>query len=560
VTGTGSTGLDSVTGGPVGGANVEGMRQGYGGVDGASRHGRVKSSSRRNPRRYRPGMTTQHVDVLVIGAGISGIGAAYHLQTESPNRTYLVLEGRSDIGGTWDLFRYPGIRSDSDMHTLGFEFKPWNAEKSIADGPAIMAYLRETVAEYGIDRHIRFGHLVRRAEWSSETATWTVYADLSDGGTATYTCNFLSMCSGYYSYKQGHTPEFAGRERFQGRIVHPQEWPEDLDFSGQRVVVIGSGATAVTLVPAMAQTAAHVTMLQRSPTYVASGPDVDVIANALRKALPDRVAYSLTRAKNVTLQQVMYKRMRKHPDKARNYLVRRVRKALGPDYDVDTHFTPTYDPWDQRLCLVPNGDLFEAITNGSASVVTDRIDTFDETGIALTSGAHLDADIIVTATGLELVTLGEVDFVVDGEPVDFAQTIAYKGFAYSDVPNLASTFGYVNASWTLRADLIARYVCRLLNHMDETGTEICTPRLRPSDATMKTRPVLDHLTSGYVRRAADRYPKQGDREPWINPQDYAKDKKMFRKGPVDDGVMRFTRRTPVVDDVPVDDAPVSTGV
>jgi len=488
-------------------------------------------------------MTAQHVDVLVIGAGISGIGAAYHLQTESPNRTYLILEGRSDIGGTWDLFRYPGIRSDSDMHTLGFEFKPWNAEKSIADGPAIMAYLRETVAEYGIDRHIRFGHLVRSADWSSETATWTVRADLADGGTATYTCNFLSMCSGYYSYKQGHTPEFPGRSRFDGQIVHPQEWPEDLDYAGKRVVVIGSGATAVTLVPAMARTAAHVTMLQRSPTYMASGPDVDVIANTLRKALPDRVAYSLTRAKNTTLQQVMYKRMRKHPDKAKNYLIGRVRKALGPDYDVDTHFTPTYDPWDQRLCLVPNGDMFEAIKNGSASVVTDRIDTFDETGIALASGEHLDADIIVTATGLEMVTLGEVDFVVDGEPVDFSQTIAYKGFAYSDVPNLASTFGYVNASWTLRADLIAHYVCRLLNHMDATGTQICTPRLRPSDATMATRPVLDHLTSGYVRRATDRYPKQGDREPWINPQDYAKDKKMFRKGPVDDGVMRFTTRS-----------------
>jgi monooxygenase len=488
-------------------------------------------------------MTAQHVDVLVIGAGISGIGAAYHLQTESPNRTYLILEGRSDIGGTWDLFRYPGIRSDSDMHTLGFEFKPWNAEKSIADGPAIMAYLRETVAEYGIDRHIRFGHLVRSADWSSETATWTVRADLADGGTATYTCNFLSMCSGYYSYKQGHTPEFPGRERFRGQIVHPQEWPEDLDDAGKRVVVIGSGATAVTLVPEMARTAAHVTMLQRSPTYMASGPDVDVIANALRKALPDRVAYGLTRAKNTTLQQVMYKRMRKHPDKAKKYLIGRVRKALGPDYDVDTHFTPTYDPWDQRLCLVPNGDMFEAIKNGSASVVTDHIDTFDETGIVLASGEHLDADIIVTATGLELVTLGEVDFVVDGEPVDFSQTIAYKGFAYSDVPNLASTFGYVNASWTLRADLIARYVCRLLNHMDATGTEICTPRLRPSDATMSTRPVLDHLTSGYVRRAMDRYPKQGDREPWINPQDYAKDKKMFRKGPVDDGVMRFTTRS-----------------
>jgi cation diffusion facilitator CzcD-associated flavoprotein CzcO len=426
------------------------------------------------------------------------------------------------------------------MHTLGFEFKPWNADKAIADGPSIMAYLRETIAEYGIDRHIRFGHLVRRAEWSSDTATWTVEADLADGGTAIYTCNFLSMCSGYYSYKEGYTPEFAGRERFRGRIVHPQAWPEDLDYSGQQVVVIGSGATAMTLVPAMAPTAGHVTMLQRSPTYVAAGPDIDVIANGLRKVLPDSVAYDITRRKNTTLQQVMYKRMRKNPDKAKEYLLKRVRKALGPEYDVATHFTPTYSPWDQRLCLVPNGDLFDAINKGSASIVTDHIDTFTETGILLTSGAHLDADIIITATGLNMVTLGDVDFVVDGASVDFSRTVAYKGFAYSDVPNLASTFGYVNASWTLRADLIAQYVCRLLNHMDETDTQICTPRLRPSDASMELRPLLDHLTSGYVRRASDRYPKQGDREPWINPQDYAKDKKMFRRAPVDDGVMRFT--------------------
>ena len=487
-------------------------------------------------------MATQHVDVLVIGAGISGIGAAYHLQVESPDRTYLILEGRADIGGTWDLFRYPGVRSDSDMHTLGFEFKPWNAEKSIADGPSIMAYLRETIAEYGIDRHIRFGHLVRRADWSSDTATWTVEVDLTDGAaerTATYTCNYLSMCSGYYSYKEGYTPEFPGREQFQGQIVHPQTWPEDLEYADKRVVVIGSGATAMTLVPAMASTAAHVTMLQRSPTYVAAGPDVDKIANGLRKILPDNVAYEITRKKNTTLQQVMYKRMRKNPDKAKGFLVDQAAKALGPDYDVATHFTPTYAPWDQRLCLVPNGDLFEAINDGSVSVVTDHIDTFDETGIRLQSGEHLEADVIVTATGLNMVTLGEVDFVVDGEPVDFSETIAYKGFAYSDVPNLASTFGYVNASWTLRADLIARYVCRLLNHMDDTGTDICTPRLRASDAAMRTSPVLDHLTSGYIQRAADRYPKQGDREPWINPQDYAKDKKMFRKEPVDDDVMVF---------------------
>jgi cation diffusion facilitator CzcD-associated flavoprotein CzcO len=483
----------------------------------------------------------QHVDVLIVGAGISGIGQAYHLQAESPDRTYLILEGRADIGGTWDLFRYPGVRSDSDMHTLGFEFKPWNAEKAIADGPSIMAYLRETIAENGIDRHIRFNHLVRRAEWSSATATWTVDVELATTGEhLTYSCNFLAMCSGYYSYREGYTPEFPGRERFAGEIVHPQQWPEDLDYAGKRVVVIGSGATAMTLVPAMAATAGHVTMLQRSPTYVVARPDVDAIANRLRKVLPDKLAYNVTRTKNTLLQQVMYKRTRKHPDKTKEYLLKQVGEALGPDYDVDTHFTPTYAPWDQRLCLVPNGDLFDAINNGSASVVTDHIETFTETGIALKSGEHLDADIIVTATGLNMVTLGEVDVVVDGEPIDFSQTWSYKGFAYSDVPNLASTFGYVNASWTLRADLIATYTCRLLNHMADTHTEICTPRLRPSDASMVARPLMDHLTSGYVQRAADRFPKQGDREPWINPQDYRKDRKMFRKEPVDDGVMQFT--------------------
>lgn len=505
-------------------------------------------------------MINEHVDVLVIGAGISGIGAAYHLQVESPDRTYLVLEGRADIGGTWDLFRYPGIRSDSDMHTLGFEFKPWNAEKSIADGPSIMAYLRETVAEYGIDRHIRFGHRVRRAEWSSATATWSVHVDLTDGTATTYTCNYLSMCSGYYSYREGYTPEFAGREQFRGQIVHPQAWPDELDVDAKRVIVIGSGATAMTLVPALARSAAHVTMLQRSPTYVAAGPDVDVIANGLRKVLPDRLAYAVTRRKNTALQQLMYKRMRKNPDKAKIFLLKRVRKALGPDYDVDTHFTPSYAPWDQRLCLVPNGDLFEAIVDGSVTVVTDVIDTFTETGVTLQSGEHLEADIIVTATGLNMVSLGEVDFVVDGDPVDFSETIAYKGFAYSDVPNLASTFGYVNASWTLRADLIARYVCRLLNHMQATGTDICTPRLRASDASMQMRPLLDHLSSGYVTRAADRFPRQGDREPWINPQDYNKDRAMFRKAPVNDGVMRFSTALRQGSDPQRNETTVASGV
>lgn len=485
----------------------------------------------------------EHVDVVVVGAGISGIGAAYHLRTMSPDRSYMILEGRGDIGGTWDLFRYPGVRSDSDMHTLGYSFKPWTADKSIADGPSIMAYLRETVAEHGIDRHIRFHHLVRRAEWDSDTARWTLSVHRADtGADVTITCNFVFMCSGYYSYRSGHTPDFPGRERFRGTVVHPQSWPADLDYTGKRVVVIGSGATAVTLVPAMAGTAAHVTMLQRSPTYVASGPDVDRVNGLLRRVLPDRLAYSLTRAKNVRMQQFLYRRTRTKPQQVRRYLLDKVREQLPPGYDVDTHFTPTYDPWDQRLCLVPNGDLFAAISAGTASVVTDHIRTFDETGIELESGAHLDADIIVTATGLELVTLGEVEFHVDGQRVDFADTWTYKGFAYSDVPNLASSFGYINASWTLRADLTCAYVCRLLNHLRDTGTAQCTPRLRPSDRDMPARPWIDDFSAGYMQRAMHQFPKQGDREPWVNPQNYARDKKLFRSAPVDDGVMQFTPR------------------
>jgi monooxygenase len=492
----------------------------------------------------------EHFDVIVIGAGISGIGAGYHLQTNCPSRSYLILEGRDDIGGTWDLFRYPGVRSDSDMHTLGYNFKPWTASKAIADGPSIMAYLRDTVAEYGIDRHIRFNHLVSTAEWSTDDATWTITANHA-GTPVQLSCNFLFMCSGYYSYRGGYTPEFPGIEQYTGTVVHPQAWPEDLDYKGKRVVVIGSGATAVTLVPAMADDTEHITMLQRSPTYVVSRPDTDAIANRLGKVLPERWAYDITRRKNTTMQQIMYKRMRAKPEKAKDMLLKMVRDEMGADYDVDTHFTPTYFPWDQRLCLVPNSDLFNAIKSGKASVVTDRIDTFTPTGIKLASGTELEADIVVTATGLQMVTLGEMGFFVDGEQVDFAKTWTYKGFAYSDVPNLASSFGYINASWTLRADLICEYVCRLLNHMEETGTVQCTPRLRASDAGMEQRPWIENFSSGYMQREMHRFPKQGDREPWINPQDYGRDRKMFRNSPVADGVMRFARarvRQPVAAD------------
>ncbi len=486
-------------------------------------------------------MTVEHFDVVVVGAGISGIGAGYHLQTMSPNRSYVILEGRDDIGGTWDLFRYPGVRSDSDMHTLGYSFKPWTAEKSIADGPSILQYLRDTAREFEIDRHIRFGHQIASAQWSTENARWTVSGQRKDTGEAvTFTCGYLFMCSGYYSYKGGYTPEFAGVDHFRGQIVHPQAWPEDLDYAGQRVVVVGSGATAMTLIPAMVDTAAHVTMLQRSPTYVVAAPDRDAIANALRKVLPKKVAYKITRKKNVAFQQMIYKRTRTQPDKVKAGLIGRVSKALGPEYDVAQHFTPTYNPWDQRLCLVPNGDLFTAIKSGKASVVTDQIDTFTETGIRLQSGTELAADIIVTATGLNMVTLGEMKFMVDGEPVDFAKTWTYKGFAYSGVPNLASSFGYVNASWTLRADLTCEYVCRLLNHMETTGTVECTPRLRAEDANMPERPWIDSFTAGYMQREMHKFPRQGDHEPWINPQSYTRDKKMFRTGQLEDGAMQFT--------------------
>ncbi len=489
-------------------------------------------------------MTVEHVDVVVVGAGLSGIGAGYHLQTMSPDRSYVILEGRDELGGTWDLFKYPGVRSDSDMHTLGFSFKPWTEAKSIADGPSILAYLKETVAQFGIDQHIRYGQLVSKAEWSSDNATWTVTStDKHTGESKTIECSFLFMCSGYYSYKKGHTPEFVGRERFTGTIVHPQEWPQNLDYAGKRVVVIGSGATAVTIVPSMAQHAAHVTMLQRSPTYMVSRPDHDALANRMRKVLPEKMAYNITRFKNTWRQQLVYNKTRTDPEKVKKLLLGGIQLELGADYDIAKHFTPNYNPWDQRLCLVPNGDFFKAMREGKASVVTDHIASFTETGIQLASGEHLEADVIVTATGLELVTLGEMDFMVDGKQVDFSQTWTYKGFAYSDIPNMASTFGYINASWTLRSDLTAEYVCRLLNHMRKKGVAQCTPRLREQDRNMKQRPWIDGFSSGYMQRMMHRMPRQGDHEPWINPQNYRRDKKMFKHSPIDDGVMQFTKQS-----------------
>jgi cation diffusion facilitator CzcD-associated flavoprotein CzcO len=483
-------------------------------------------------------MAIDHFDVLVVGAGISGICAGYHLQTSCPDRTYAILEARDRIGGTWDLFRYPGIRSDSDMYTLGFSFKPWTNPKAIADGWSIIEYLRETAEEHGIDRRIRFGHRVTRASWSSEDARWTVEVERAEeGDVVRFTCGFLFMCSGYYDYAEGYTPEFPGTERFAGRIVHPQKWTDDIDYAGKRVVVIGSGATAVTLVPEMAKDAAHVTMLQRSPTYIISMPEQDVIANWLRRWLPVRLAYALTRWKNVLLGMAFFRFCRRYPERARALITKWLTKELGADYDVGTHFNPRYNPWEQRLCLVPDSDLFAAMRRGRASVVTDQIDTFTETGLRLRSGATLDADLIVTATGLNLLLLGGLEVTVDGRRVEFGKTYGYKGMMFSDVPNLALAIGYTNASWTLKAELICRYVCRLLNHMTKTGTRQCTPRLR--DADVGGAPFLD-LTSGYIQRSIEKFPKQGSKIPWRLHQNYARDLRMLQRGSVEDGVMEFT--------------------
>ena len=480
-------------------------------------------------------------DVIVVGAGISGIGSAYRLQKECPDRSFVILEGRPNLGGTWDLFRYPGIRSDSDMHTLGFSFKPWKAAKSIADGPAILEYLEETVDEFDIKEKIKFNLHVSTADWSNEKDQWTLKAsNKATGETVEYTCNFLLMCSGYYSYKSGYTPTFEGVESYSGQILHPQEWPEDIDFAGKKIVVIGSGATAVTLVPAMADTAEHVVMLQRSPTYVVARPDHDAFAGLLRKILPEKVAYYLTRKKNIFGQNYIYKLTRKDPEKVKEKLLSGVRMALGPDYDVERHFTPSYNPWDERLCLIPNGDLFKSIRKGKVSVTTEDIDRFTSEGILLKTGEELKADIVVTATGLNLVTLGEVEFRIDGAPVDFSETWTYKGLAYSDVPNLISTFGYINASWTLRADINSSYACRILNHMKKTGTKRVTPRLRESDMDMPQRNWIEGFSSGYMKRSMSEMPKQGDREPWLNTQDFYKDKKMLsRNTSLEDGVMEF---------------------
>ncbi|HEY2270711.1 MAG TPA: NAD(P)/FAD-dependent oxidoreductase, partial [Streptosporangiaceae bacterium] len=455
--------------------------------------------------------TADYVDVLIVGAGLSGIGAAHHLQDAFPGRTYALLEGRDAIGGTWDLFRYPGVRSDSDMYTLGYRFRPWTQAQAIADGPSILNYVRATAAEAGIDKHIRFGHRVKRAAWSGEQARWTVEATGPGGETVTLTCGFLLLCSGYYNYDHGYRPEFDGIEDFGGQVVHPQFWPPDLDYAGKRVVVIGSGATAVTLVPAMAQTAAHVTMLQRSPTYVLAMPSEDGLANRLRKVLGTRRGYTATRWKNVAVTTLIYRLSRRRPDMIRGWIRKMAIDQLPPGYDVDTHFKPAYNPWDQRLCLVPDGDLFKAIKDGTASVATGRIATFTEHGIQLESGDALEADIVVTATGLQLLALGGIELTVDGTPVRLPETMAYKGMMLSGVPNFAFTIGYTNASWTLKADLVSEFVCRLLKHMDARGYDTCVPV--NDDPAVTEQPLLD-FAAGYVLRSIDEFPKAGSRAPW----------------------------------------------
>jgi len=482
----------------------------------------------------------EHFDVLIVGAGISGIGAAWHLKARCPGRTFAIFEARHAMGGTWDLFRYPGVRSDSDMFTLGFSFRPWTEAKAIADGPSILTYLKETARDHGLDRHIRYGRKVKSASWSSADSRWTVEFERGSGPEYV-TCNFLHMCAGYYNYAEGYRPGFAGEEAFKGRIVHPQFWPTDLDYENKRVVVIGSGATAVTLVPEMAKDAAHVTMLQRSPTYVVSRPAEDAFANRLRKRLPARLAYAIVRWRNVLMQMWFYRMTRRKPEKVKQAIIGMARAQLGPDYDVATHFTPKYNPWDQRLCLVPDADLFAAIKSGAASVVTDHIETFTPTGIRLKSGREIAADIVVTATGLDLQLMGGLKVAVDRVDVDLPKTFSYKGMMYSGVPNLASSFGYTNASWTLKADLTADYLCRLLNHMGRHGFTECRPV--KVDPNLEAEPWLS-LSSGYVQRAYDRLPKQGKKIPWRVHQNYALDLMEFRFGSLEDGVMRFSGPKP----------------
>ena len=479
------------------------------------------------------------VDVLIVGAGISGIGAAHHLQKKCPNRTFTILERRENMGGTWDLFRYPGIRSDSDMYTLGYSFYPWRAPKSIADGPSILEYVQDTAREFGIDEKIQYGLHVKRASWCSETSRWTVEAEVDGSGEVRrFDCSFLFMCSGYYNYDAGYTPEFEGLADYEGRVVHPQFWTPDIEYRGKRVVVIGSGATAVTLVPELAKQAEHVTMLQRSPTYVISAPGSDPMAAWLRERVPANLAYHLVRWKNILLGIALFNYCKRKPEAAKRLILKAVEKHLSPGYDVKTHFNPRYNPWDQRMCLVPDADLFESINSGKSSVVTDRIESFTKKGIRLQSGTELEADLVVTATGLDLQLVGGLEVIVDGERVDPAQSLTYKSMMFSDIPNLALSFGYTNASWTLKCDITCDYVTRLLNYMQKKGYTECRPRVVDNDVEVES---MLNLSSGYIQRSADRFPKQGTKAPWRLYQNYVLDKLTIALSRIQDPSLEFGR-------------------
>ena len=465
----------------------------------------------------------ESIDVLIIGAGLSGIGGACQLRRNSPNHSFMILEARAVSGGTWDLFRYPGIRSDSDMYTFGYGFKPWYGEQAIADGDKILSYLRETAAEYDVERHIRYQHKVVSANWSPTDKRWQVTAQRNVPDDTleqvTISCQFIFNCTGYYDYEQAYTPEFTNIDDFNGKVIHAQHWPEQLDYRNKHVVVIGSGATAVTVVPSMAKDTASMVMLQRSPTYVANVPQSQPLIKILRKCLPKSWAFRLIRWSRVLFQIYVYQLSRRQPQKLKQILLDRVRDEMGSNYDVDTHFTPSYHPWDQRLCASPDGDLFAALREGRAELVTDHIDRFNNTGILLKSGKQLDADIVVLATGLNLKFAGGIDYRIDGVPVDFTEHYIYRGMMFSDLPNMAFTVGYTNSSWTLKADLTGKYLCRLLNKMSRHGYSSVTPRLRGEISEI---PLLD-FDAGYVLRAREQFPKQGNRLPWKNYQNYIKD-------------------------------------
>lgn len=481
----------------------------------------------------------QEYDVLIVGAGLSGIGAAYHLKQQCPGSSFHILEARERIGGTWDLFRYPGIRSDSDMYTLGYEFKPWLGGKVLADGPSIRDYVCETAEENGIVPHISFGMAVKSANWSSEEKRWTLRVE-TGGEELTFRCRLLLTCAGYYRYDKGHMPEYPGANDFKGELFHPQHWPEALDYAGKNVVIIGSGATAVTLVPAMADTAANVTMLQRTPSYMVNRPQFDFWEKVLSPFLPSSTVFKFIRWKNANLQRMVYVATRIAPSLMKKLFLSLLRKQLPEGYDIDKHFTPDYNPWDQRLCAVPDNDIFEAISAGKAQIVTDEIAQFTQDGIALKSGDHLPADIVVSATGLRLAVNGEVAFSKDGEPIDFADTWSYQGMMFSGVPNLINTYGYLQASWTLRADLIANFACKVLNRLDAQDDDQVVPTLRDSDKTMEPRPWIDNFPAGYIQRSIHRFPKQGDRSPWMNTQNYRYEKRAIGNANLDDGVLVFS--------------------